>query len=154
MLALNASTLTATSGELVVMPDVDSQLVLFEDKLSLGLLGVGSDSLASKKRHTSLKESVAFFRLVSKASCCLTHVLYAVKHFLHIFGGLSASCSSRIGPMTEGSSILLSIRDFHRSATSLAPGLARDRLSLAFGTFSPHPRQNMISTVDSELSTV
>lgn len=86
MLALNASTLTATSGELVVTPDVDPQLVLFEDKLSLGLLGAGSDSLASEERHTSLKESVAFFRLVSKATCCLAHVLYAVKHFLHIFG--------------------------------------------------------------------
>lgn len=130
-------TLTATSGELDVVPWV----VLCE---SLGLLCAGGDSLASEERHISSKLSAAFPRLVSKAACCLAHDLYAVKHLLHIFGGLSASFPSSIGPMTEVSYILFSIRDFHRSATSLAPGLARDRLSLAFGRLPPHPRQNIL----------
>ena len=149
---MNASTLTSTSGELVVTPDISPRLALCEDKLSLGLLGAGGDSLASGEQHTSPKMSAAFLRLVSKATCYLAHVLYAVKHFLHIFGGLSASCPSRIGPMTEESSILFSVRDFHRSTTSLAPGLARDHLSQLFGRFSPHPRQNILPcTADSEL---
>ena len=141
---MNASTLTATSGDLIVTPDVDPWLALCEDKLSLGLLGAGGDSLPSEERHTSPKVSAAFLRLVSKATCYLAHVLYAVKHFLHIFW--------RIGPMTEGSSILFSVRDFHRSTTSLARGLARDHLSQLFGRFSPHPRQNILPcTADSEL---
>ena len=139
-LALNTSTLTATSDELVVTPNVDPQLALSlcEDKLSLGLLGAGGGSL-KEEWHTSPKVTAAFLRLVSKATCCLAHALYAVKHFVHIVGGLSASCPSRIGPMTKGSSILFSIRDFHRSTTSLALELARDHLSLAIGTFSLHP---------------
>ena len=72
------------------MPDVYPRLALCEDKLSLGLLGAGGDSLASEERHTSPKVSAAFLRLVSKATCCLAHVLYAVKHFLaHLWGSLS-----------------------------------------------------------------
>ena len=144
-LVLNASTLTAMSRELAVTPDVDPQLALSlcEDKVSLGLLGAGGGSL-DEEWHTSPKVIAAFLRLVSKVTFCLAHVLYAAKHFLHNFGGLSASCPSRIAPMTKGSSILFSIRDFHKSATSLAPGLARDRLSVGFGRFLPHPRQNIL----------
>ena len=60
-LALNASTLTPTSGELVVTSDVNPQLALLlcEDKLSLGCLGAGGGSL-EEEWHTSPKVTAAF----------------------------------------------------------------------------------------------
>ena len=79
-LALNASTLVATADKLVVRPEVDPKLALSlcEDKLSLGLLGAGRDSLKDKQ-HTCITPKVT-------AAFCLAHILYTVKHFLHIFG--------------------------------------------------------------------
>ena len=75
-LALNASALTATSGELVVMPDIVPQLApsLCEDKVSLGLLGGRGESL-EEERRASPKVRAAFLRFISKATCCLAHVL-------------------------------------------------------------------------------
>ena len=76
-LALNASAFTTTSGEPVVMPDVHSQLApsLCEGKVcESGLLGAGGVSLEDE-RHASPKVRAAFLRFISKATCCLAHVL-------------------------------------------------------------------------------
>lgn len=68
--------------------------------------------------QSSPKVSAAFLGLVSKATCCLANDRGVVTFVLH--------------------------QDFYRSTTSLAPGLARDHLSLPFGSFSTHPRQNIL----------